>query len=102
MSEMKALLIIINSGFADDIVALARECGARGATIINARGTASVHSFMGINVDPAKEIIISLVTKEVADLIIQKVDEMAGNKTSANGICFYMPVELMTNVNKKN
>ncbi|MDR0832403.1 MAG: hypothetical protein LBM99_05855 [Bacillales bacterium] len=99
---MKALFIIINAGFAEDIVEIARSCGARGATVINARGTAtSDDTFLGIHVSPEKEIVLSLVEEEVAEKTVEMIEKLAGNKTSANGICFYLPVDLMTNINAK-
>ena len=37
--ELKALYIIVNAGFASQIVDIARENGSTGATIFNARGS---------------------------------------------------------------
>lgn len=101
VDNIKALYIIVNAGFADDIVEMARDLGAGGATIINARGTGAVHkAILGITVDAEKEMILSLVDGDTADKIITAVNEKAGVKSPANGICFIMPVEKMISVNK--
>ncbi len=93
-SNMKALFIIVNAGFADEAVEIARAAGATGATIINARGMGTIHkSIMGITVDTEKEVIVSLAPADVADRIIAVIKEKAGPNTPTNGICFMMPVE---------
>lgn len=99
-NNIKALYIIVNAGFGDDIVDIAREAGAGGATIINARGTGAVHkAFFGITIDAEKEMIISLVNADTAERIIAAVKEKAGVKSPANSICFIMPVEKMIGAN---
>jgi hypothetical protein len=101
--SIKALFIIVNAGFSVDAVEIARECGARGATIINSRGTAgSQYKLFGINYEPEKEMILSLVTDAVAEKIMRALHEKTGIKTDAHGICFSMPVERMTLLNKSN
>ncbi|SHI07865.1 nitrogen regulatory protein P-II family [Sporobacter termitidis DSM 10068] len=101
VNNIKALYIIVNAGFADEIVEMARKAGATGATIINARGTGAVHkAIFGITIDAEKEMILSLVDEDTADRIITIVKEKAGVKSPANGICFIMPVDKMIAVNK--
>ncbi len=98
--NMKALYIILNAGFADDVVELLRKAGAGGATIINARGMGAVQKeIFGITIDAEKEMILSLVDGDTAERIMAIVKEKAGFKSPANGICFMMPVEtaIMTN-----
>ena len=99
--NLKAVYIIVNAGFAEDVVEMAREAGAKGATIIHARGTGPVHhEIMGITVDAEKEMILSLVDADTADRILFIIKEKAGIKTPANGICFISPVDHAIAVNK--
>jgi Nitrogen regulatory protein PII len=99
---MKALYIIINAGFADAVVDAARSAGARGATIYNARGSGAMQkSFLGISVDSEKETILSLVDDETAIRVMEAVRENFGrDNPAANGVCFCVPVEKMTPINK--
>lgn len=100
-NNMKAVYIIVNAGFADDVVELARKAGAGGATIINARGAGPVHKeILGISIDAEKEMVLSLVNGDTADRIIEAVKEKAGLKSPANGIAFILPVEKVISVNK--
>ncbi len=97
MNELKALYIIVNAGFATEIIDIARENGSTGATIFNARGSvANPQTIFGITIDPEKEIIFTIVKKDVAIKIMQAVKEKAGVGTSAHGLCFYLPVEMST------
>lgn len=93
-SNPKVLYIVVNVGFADDIVDIIHAAGAGGATIINARGIGSMHKcIMGIMVDSEKEIVFTLVTEETAYTIADTIKEKAGVQTPAGSICFIMPVD---------
>jgi nitrogen regulatory protein PII len=98
---IKALYVIVNAGFSDGAVEISRDCGATGATIINARGTGQqFEAPMGIAYEPEKEIIISLVTEAVADKIMAAIKERIGVNTPAHGLCYTLPVDKMTLLNK--
>ena len=97
MKELKALYTIVNAGFSAEVVKIAREAGATGATIINARGSvAKPKTILGITIDTEKEIVLSVVEKEVAIRIVEAIQEKAGAGTPAHGLCFFLPVELST------
>ena len=93
----KVIYIVVNAGFADEVMEIARDAGAHGATIMNARGEGSRHkSLMGITFDSEKEIILILTEDATAQAIMQAVKEKAGIDTPARGICFTLPVEATT------
>ncbi len=97
MKELKALFVIVNAGYASEIVDIARELGSGGATILNARGSAAKpQTILGITIDTEKEIVLSVVEREVAKNIMEEVGRRAGAGTEAHGLCFTMPVELST------
>ncbi len=97
MNELKALYVIVNAGFACQIVDIARENGAGGATILSARGSeAKPQTILGITIDTEKEIVLSVVKKDVALKIMNAIKEKAGAGTNAHGLCFYLPVEMST------
>ena len=88
-NRMKALFIIVNAGSADDVVDIARQAGAGGATILNARGAGLRHEmFLGITVDSEKEIILCLVEESTAGKVMESVREKAGIKTPSHAVCF--------------
>ena len=95
MTNLKALYVIVNAGFASLVVDLIRECGGSGATILNARGSyGKSKSILGITIDSEKEIVLSILPKEIADKSVTLIKEKAGVETNAHGVCYYMPVEL--------
>ncbi|MBR2339481.1 MAG: P-II family nitrogen regulator [Clostridia bacterium] len=97
MKELKALYIIVNAGFSSEVVKIARSLGSTGATIINARGSvAKPKTILGITIDTEKEIILSVVEKEIAEKIANAIKEKAGVGTAAHGLCFFLPVEMST------
>lgn len=97
MKELKAVYIIVNAGFSAEVIEIARSVGSGGATVINARGSvAKPKTIFGITIDPEKEIVLSVVEKDVAIKIVEKVKEKAGAGTAAHGLCFFLPVEMST------
>ncbi|MBQ7380151.1 MAG: P-II family nitrogen regulator [Clostridia bacterium] len=97
MKELKALYIIVNAGFASEVVEIARTQGSTGATIINARGSvAKPKTILGITIDTEKEIVLTVVEKDVAIKIAEAIRDQAGVGTNAHGLCFFLPVEMST------
>lgn len=99
-NDMKALFIIVNAGFSAEVIEVARNAGAKGATILNARGKGKLHeSFMGITIDTEKEIILCLIDSHIVNDVMAAIKEKSGRGHSANSVCFTMPVEKTTLVN---
>lgn len=92
--NMRALYVIVNTGFANEVVDLVREVGVRGATILNARGAGAPHgTVLGITVDPQKEIVVAIVDEATAERAMATVKERAGTETPARGVCYTIPVD---------
>jgi nitrogen regulatory protein PII len=74
---------------------VAREAGALGGTIINARGQGhqGAVKFFGISVEDEKEIILILSNKEKKAAIMRAVCETHGLNSNAQGIIFALPVD---------
>jgi len=99
-NNMRALMVVVNAGFADDIIEAVREVGVRGATIFNARGEGARHeSILGITVDTEKDMILCVVDESTAEKAMNVIKEKFGIKTPAHSICFTMPVEHTAGIN---
>ena len=97
--DMKALFLVVNLGFAHDAADFARAEGAKGVTIVNARGVgAHPVSIMGIQVDSAKEMLMSVVDAKTAEKIAAAVKEKMGMESPFNGFCFILPIEKMVGI----
>jgi hypothetical protein len=73
----------------------AKEFGARGGTVLHARGTANLEAekMFGITVQPEKEIVMILVPKEIKNDILHALYQAVGLNTPGQGIAFSMPVD---------
>ena len=91
----EVIFCIVNSGFSHDVMDAARELGARGGTVINARGTASkeAETFFHITISPEKEIVMILVPKKIKDDVLHALYQDVGLDTAGQGIAFSMPVD---------
>lgn len=89
------IVCIINRGFSDAVMTAARGAGARGGTILHAKGTGSheVERFFGITIQPEKEIVLILVPKEIRSTVMAAVSSSCGLNTEGGGIAFSLPVE---------
>lgn len=93
---MKELIVIIsNGGYADELMEVAKTKGAFGGTIIHGRGSASkdVEHFLGITIQPEKDLILMIVDMEIRNQIMQEVSAKLGVGTKAHAICFSIPVD---------
>lgn len=91
----EAIFCIVNSGYSDVVMNAAKKFGARGGTVINGRGTASMDAekFFGITVEPEKEIVMILVSADCKDKILSALYDEAGLGSAGHGIAFSLPVD---------
>jgi nitrogen regulatory protein PII len=90
----EVIFAIVNSGFAEEAMAIARENGARGGTILNARGVARENeaAFFGITIHAEKEILMMVVEKDIRDNVLNAIYKEMGMAKAAHGIAFSLPV----------
>ena len=60
--EFEVIFCIVNEGFSDSVMDVARKAGATGGTVMRSRGTANAEAekLFGITVSPQKEIVMML------------------------------------------
>lgn len=94
-SNKHLIITIANEGFAESIMNAAKKAGATGGTTINGRGlgTEKIVKFLGISIEPEKDIVMILVDEEKKNPIMDAIVESCGIKTPGAGICFSLPVE---------
>lgn len=91
----EVIFCIVNSGYSEAVMDTAKKFGARGGTVINARGTAGkeAETFFHITVQPEKEIVMILVPKEIKDNVLHALYNEVGLDTAGQGIAFSAPVD---------
>ena len=90
----EVIFAIVNAGFAEEAMDIARKQGARGGTILNARGVAREKeaAFFGITIHAEKEILMLVVEKNIRDKILNALYQDMGMDKKAQGIAFSLPV----------
>ena len=98
----EAIFCIVNDGYSEAVMDAAKKYGARGGTVINARGTAGkeAEAFFGITIQPEKEIVMILVPAEYKENILKALYDEVGLNTSGQGIAFSMPVDSAVGISK--
>ena len=100
MANCEVGVCIVNAGYSGVVMDAAREVGARGGTVIHARGTANkeAEEFFHITIQPDKDIVMILVPAEIKDAVLHALYRNAGLKTEGQGIAFSMPVDQVVGI----
>ena len=93
--QHEAIFCIVNSGYSDVVMEAAKKLGARGGTVINARGTApkDAETIFGITIEPEKEIVMILIPTSIKADVLHALYKEAGLDTAGQGIAFALPVD---------
>lgn len=94
------IVSIINHGETDKVMTAAKSAGATGGTVIHARGLGSkeAQEFLGISIQPEKEIVWIVVERESKLDVMQAINKAAGLRTQAHGILFSLPVDSLMGI----
>ena len=90
--------VIVNVGYAGDIMHAARNAGATGGTLLEARGTAREgdEKFFGVPLVPEKEVLMILARREEAQNILTAIRSCPCLEQPGMGMAFCVPVAYMT------
>ena len=90
----EVIFAIVNGGYADEVMNVAKEHGARGGTILNARGVAreEAAAFFGITLHAEKELLMIVVEKSIRDGVLNGIYKAMGMSKKSTGIVFSLPV----------
>ena len=101
--EFEVILCIINKGYSLTVMDAAKSVGAKGGTILQAKGTGNKDNeeFFGITIQPEKEIVLILVNKKIRDSVLHEIYEKEGLDTKGQGIAFALPVSAVAGLGLK-
>ena len=93
--KYELIITIITSGFSAQVKDAAVAAGARGGTVIHALGLGGEEAkkFLGIAIQPEKEIVLNVVKREEKTAVMKAIAEATGIKTEGRGIIFSLPVD---------
>ena len=90
----KVVHVVVDKGKGCDVVEIANKAGARGGTIINARGSGihEVQKLFSIEIEPEKEEVFIITKTETKDSIVEAVRTGMKIDEPGNGIIFVLDV----------
>lgn len=89
------IVVIAEKSHSDMVMDAAREAGARGGTVVHAKGAGKEDGakFFGVSIMPEKELIYIAVRHSDKDRVMRSIMEKAGQGTEAKSVLFSIPVE---------
>ena len=93
--ENSLIIVIAENGYVDMVMDAAREAGARGGTVVHAKGTgnAKTATLFKITIAQEKEMIYLVTSKEDEKKIVDAIIDKAGPTTKAKAVVFTLPIE---------
>ncbi len=98
--EFDLIVTIVNRGNAQRVIDASRDAGAEGGTCILGRGI-GVHEkakFLGIPIEPAKDIVLTITPQENTDAILQSIREKVELDKPGHGIGFVMELKKVVGI----
>jgi nitrogen regulatory protein PII len=91
----KAIYVIVERGKAEDVIDAANKAGARGGTIMNARGAGiqKAQKLFSVEIEPEQEEVFIIVKNEFKDGIVESISKHIRVDEPGNGIMFVLDVD---------
>ena len=98
----KIIHVIVDKGRGEDVVEVACSAGARGGTIVNARGAGihEVQKLFSIEIEPEKEEVFIIVKAEIKDAIVEAIREKMQIDEPGKGILFVIDINEVYGLHK--
>jgi nitrogen regulatory protein PII len=90
----RAIFAIVDKGRAEDVVEAAEKAGAKGGTIMNARGS-GIHEtskLFSMEIEPEREVVLILSETQAVDAIAAAIKDSLKMDEPGNGIIFIQDV----------
>ena len=89
------ITVIVNAGYAEDIISVAHKAGATGGTVLHGRGTAREEdsTVLGITIVPEKDILLILAPADNSRQILEAIRNTQCLREPGMGIAFCVGVE---------
>lgn len=93
--EYSMILVAVNAGYTDDVMAAAKKAGATGGTVIRARLVDSERAERryDLSLQEEREIVSIMTAASKRDAILEAINTECGIRTPAQAILCSLPVE---------
>ena len=91
--DFELIIAIVNDSYTDLVMDAAKGAGAKGGTILNAKGTGNkdIENYFGVVITPEKQIVLIIVPKNIKDAVLSAIYKNVGLNTKGQGIVFSLP-----------
>ena len=91
----KLITTIVDRGKANDVVESANAAGARGGTVLHARGSGTKETLKLFNMDiePEKEVVMIIVDSKIAQNVVERINNDLEINIAGKGIIFVQDID---------
>lgn len=84
------VIAVVDKGRAEKVIDAATEAGARGATIVNARGSGlhETSKIFAIEIEPEKELVIMVVAEGITEAVCENINNKLEIAKPGKGVLF--------------
>lgn len=94
------IVSIVRKGWGDTVLDATMQAGAHGGTVILGRGIGrnEQQRVFGIQIEPEKEIVLTVVPEDLKDTVLQEIVRAAELTRPGHGLAFVVPVEKVAGI----
>lgn len=95
MQNPRLIVSIVRKGWGDTILEATMNAGAHGGTVLFGRGIGrnEQQRVFGIQIEPEKEIVLTIVPADLKDRMVQEIVRAADLTKPGHGLTFVVNVE---------
>jgi nitrogen regulatory protein PII len=100
MQDPCLIVSIVRKGWGDTVLEASMKAGAHGGTVVFGRGIGrnEQHRVFGIQIEPEKEIVFTVVPSDIKEKILQEIVRAAELTAPGHGLAFIVPVEKVAGI----
>ena len=100
MQPQSLIVTIVRKGWGSTVLEASVKAGARGGTVLIGRGAGrnEQEKIFGVSIEPEKEILLTVVSADRADAILEEIVKAADLNEVGHGIAFVVPVDKIAGV----
>ena len=89
------VVTIVRKGWGDTVLEATMRAGAQGGTVMIGRGIGRNEQMrvFGIQIEPEKEIVLTVIRAEQKDEILREIERAAELDAPGKGLAFVLPLE---------
>jgi len=94
MPSPSLIVSIVRKGWGDTVLEATMKAGAYGGTVLYGRGVGrnEHQKLLGIQIAPEKEIVLTVITSDQEETILQRIVEAADLEAPGHGLAFILPI----------